>query len=129
MAQIDVGMSEVSRTAEEFELASKATEGNANDAVVELAEEIKEEFEDTAPVDTGEYRDSWFLVEAEENLVYLVNSADHAKYIVFPNSRFVGHPGADAPGRGIYHNIRGIAHSKKSEWQQTLIGRILDEIV
>lgn len=128
MVDISIDTSDVSRTQEQFQEASEATKGVANDALREFGEEVKEEFEATAPVDTGEYRDSWFIVEARDDLIYIVNSADHAKYLVFPNSRFKGHEGADAPARGIYHNIRGIVHSKRSEWEAGLLGKIRNKL-
>lgn len=129
MVEFDVGISGASNTQEQLKMASEAASGNANEALVEFCEEVKEEFEDTAPVDTGHYRDSWFLIEADDNLVYIVNSANHAKYLVFPNSRFRGHPGADAPGLGIYHNIRGILHSKQSEWEASLLGKLRNKLL
>lgn len=101
--------------------------GVANEALVEFAEEVKEEIETTAPVDTGEYRDSWRIEEVRENEVWLVSDAEHGKYIVFPNANFVGHPNADDPGRGIYHNIRGIIKKKRSEFEATVAAKMGDK--
>lgn len=129
MVDIDVGMSDVSHTQEQFEAAAEASKGNANDALREFAEEVRDEFEETSPVDTGEYKSSWFIIEADDNLVYIVNSANHAKYLVFPNSHFMGNPGADVPSRGIYHNVRGIVHQKKSEWEASLLGKLRNKLI
>lgn len=104
------------------------TKGVANEALVEFAKECKDEIESTAPVDTGEYRDSWYIIQAKENLVYLVNNAEHGKYVVFPNSAMVGSPSADLPSQGILHNVRGIIHEKKSEYEASFIQKLRNKL-
>lgn len=124
MVDIAVDYTGVNRTDEQLQAMSEASKGQAHDAVRELGEEIKAEFENTAPVDSGEYRDSWYLVEGGEEVVYIINNADHAKYVVFPNKAMLGVTTADDPARGILHNVRGRAQSKASEWENSLFEKI-----
>lgn len=100
------------------ELSSKMAEGfgvtkkDVNDTLLEVAEEIKQAEEDTSPVDTGAYRDSWYIEPIAEDEVLILSDGDdapHNKYVMLPNQRFVGNPKADIPSQGILHNYKGVA--------------------
>lgn len=92
--------------------------GGTNDELRDLAEDILDEIEATAPVDTGEYKSSWRIEEISEGEVWLVNDAEHAPYLVFPNSWFreigVGN------SVGILHNVKAIVYSYRTD----IIGRL-----
>lgn len=89
------------------------------------AERLKKKIEETSPVDTGRYKADWRIEEDEsENMIYIVNSVPYAKHLVFPNSNFVGSDKADKPGEGILHNVRGIVHSNKMKFTDTILGAI-----
>lgn len=104
------------------------SKGTANDALREMAEDIKDEIEATAPVDTGEYKESWSIVEVSENHVVIVNEADHAKYLVFPNSKMQGVSSADDPARGILHNVRGIVRNNINEHRASFVQRLKSKL-
>ena len=103
------------------ELSSKMAEGfgvtksDVDDTLLEVAKEIKEAEENTAPVDTGDYRDSWYIEAISEGEVLILSDGDdapHNKYVMLPNQRFVGNPIADIPSQGILHNYKGVAKRK-----------------
>jgi len=88
------------------------TKGEVNDALMEAAEEIKEAEQDTAPVDTGDYKNSWYIEPISEDEVLVLSDGDeapHNKYVMLPNQRFVGNPKADIPSQGVLHNYKGVA--------------------
>lgn len=88
------------------------TKGDVNDALMEAAEEIKEKEQETAPVDSGDYRDSWYIEPISEEEVLILsdgNDAPHNKYVMLPNQRFVGNPKADISSQGVLHNYKGVA--------------------
>lgn len=91
-----------------------AARNRTNQQLMEKAREVKADLEDTAPVDTGEYRDSWYVFPAKRNEVWVLNEADHTQYVMLPNSNFVGKAGADVPSQGILHNVKGIAQGHSS---------------
>jgi len=80
-----------------------------NQALLETAREVREDLEKTAPVDSGEYRDSWYVFQVAEDEVWVLNEADHAKFVMLPNSKMVGSNKADLPSSGILHNVKGVA--------------------
>lgn len=90
------------------QLGTNARE-RTNDALRETAEDVKADLEDTSPVDTGQYRDSWYIFEAAEDEVWVLNSTDYAKHVMLPNSRMQGSTKADMPSMGILHNVKGVA--------------------
>lgn len=98
--------------------------GKANEELVEVAEELKDEIQKTAPYDTGEYHDSWSIEEISEDTVFLVNDADHAPHVVFPNPVMQGVSTADDPAAGILHNVRRIVAEKQQDVEQGWISRI-----
>lgn len=108
-----------------LESLASASPGKANDALKEFAEDTKRELQSTSPVDTGEYKASWELIEVAEDEVWLVNTAPHAKYVAFPNAQMVGVTSADDPARGILHNVRGIVHQREKAlgltWRDKLL--------
>lgn len=101
----------------EQRLAKLGTQGQtrANRALLQTAEEVKDEIEETAPVDTGEYQNSWYILQVAEDEVWVLNSAEHAKFVMLPNQVMVNSSKADLPASGILHNVEGIAkgHQKK----------------
>lgn len=100
------------------------TRGMADEDLRELAEEIEDELIDTSPVDTGEYKASWEIREVSPTEIHIVNTASHAKYLVYPNRRMIGSPSADRPAEGIIHNVKGIVLKKKAENRDGLIPNI-----
>jgi len=105
-----------------------------NDALMETAEEIKAEIEETAPVDTGAYEGSWYIEPIAEDEVWVLSSGDeaeHNKYLMLPNQNFVGSSGADLPAQGIYHNVEGIAKRHQKQMNTSVadkIGRFLKSL-
>jgi len=104
--------------ANRLDSSTAGVKSEVNDALIETAEEIKEEIEDTAPVDTGAYKNSWYIEPIAEDQVWILSSSDEAdynKYLMLPNQNFVGSANADVPSQGIYHNVEGIGkkHRKK----------------
>lgn len=95
----------------EHRLAQLGTEGQtqANKALVETAEKVKSDLEDTSPVDTGEYQSSWYSLQVAEDEVWILNEADHAKYVMLPNQVMVNSAKADLPASGVLHNVKGVA--------------------
>lgn len=96
-----------------------------NNGLMSSAVDIKKEIERTSPVDTREYQNSWYIKPVAEDEVWILNRADHAKFLVLPNSNFIGSSGADIPTQGIYHNIKGIAKGEQSG----LVSAIQDQIM
>lgn len=85
-----------------------------NQALMQTAREVKDDLEETSPHDTGEYENSWYIYPAKNDEVWILNSADHAKYVMLPNSRMVGSDKADLPTSGVLHNAEGVAKGKSS---------------
>lgn len=85
----------------------------ANRALVKTGEEVQEELESTSPVDTGEYQASWYMMQVAEDEVWILNEADHAKYVMLPNQVMVNSTKADLPASGILHDVKGVAKSKQ----------------
>lgn len=105
------------------ELGTSAGE-QANDALADAAERVKDDLEKTSPVDTGEYKDSWYIFEAAEDEVWVLNEADHAKYVMLPNSVMVGSSEADLPSTGVLHNVKGVAKGHQAQVRQEIIQRL-----
>lgn len=95
-----------------------------NQALMETAREIKADLEDTSPVDTGEYRDSWYIFQVDFNEVWILNEADHAKYVILPNSKMVGSSNADLPAQGILHNVKGVAKNHQKGLRSNMAEQI-----
>jgi len=101
------------------ELESAADPGDEVGGELEsFARDLLDEFVQTSPVDTGEYRSSWSMERRNKYVVLLKNDADHAPYLVYPNSQMVGARGANS--RGILHNVRGMTFEKKSEFRDAI---------
>ena len=110
-------------TAAKIAAKREAVEVAVGDGQEEFAEELKDEVQKTAPVRTGNYRDDWEVEEVDGNY-YLVNDVDYARYLVFPNSKFVGSAKADQPGKGILHNVRGIVYSRRNRYKAKVVAKI-----
>lgn len=110
----------------ERRLSETATLGQrkADEALRETAEDMKSDLEDSSPVDTGEYQDSWYIFPVDEGEVWILNEADHAKYVMLPNSKMVGSSKADLPGSGVLHNVKGRARRHSGSYRQSLIENI-----
>ncbi len=124
MGSFDVEMVGEQQVKDTFNNMASGAGESANDALVETAEEIKSDLEDSSPVDSGEYRDSWYIFEVAEDEVWILNEADHAKYVMLPNSKMVGSSKADLPAQGVLHNAKGVAKSN----QKLLINNFADEL-
>lgn len=109
----DVGVEIVGDSPGDIErrLSKLGTQGQtrANEALVETAEKVQDELEQTSPVDTGEYQSSWYMFQVAEDEVWILNEADHAKYVMLPNQRMVNSGKADLPASGVLHNAKGVA--------------------
>lgn len=114
----------------EQRLAETSTLGRrrVNEALRETAEEVKADLEATSPVDTGEYQGSWYIFPVEEGEVWILNEADHAKFVMLPNTQMIGSPHADLPGSGVLHNVKGRAKRHKEAYRQGLIDGLTDMI-
>lgn len=110
----------------ENRLAQLSTQGQtrANRALVDAAENVKEDLEKTSPVDTGEYQASWYTMQVAEDEVWILNEADHAKYVMLPNQNMVNSSKADLPASGILHDVKGVAKSH----QKTLNLNLAEEL-
>lgn len=100
--------------------------GSTNDALLETAEDVKDKLEETSPVDTGEYEDSWYIQEVSEGEVWVLNEADHARYVMLPNSVMIGSAKADLPVSGVLHNTKGIARSEANDLNANVSEQIED---
>jgi hypothetical protein len=94
-------------------LAQLGTQGQtrANEALREAGKDVKDELENTSPVDTGEYKQSWYMMQVAEDEVWILNEADHAKYVMLPNQKMVNSGKADLPASGILHDVKGVARN------------------
>jgi hypothetical protein len=97
--------------AERLTALGTQSQTRANEALVEAGKEIKDELENTSPVDTGEYQSSWYMMQVDEDEVWILNEADHAKFVMLPNQVMVNSPKADLPASGILHDVKGVAKS------------------
>lgn len=114
---------------EQIESLTSGLGEKTDESLKETAEEIKDEIEATAPVDSGDYRDSWYIKEGDEETVFILSDSDeaeHNKYLLLPNQNFVGSPGADVPSQGIYHNIKAIAEEKQQDMKNSLSNALSD---
>lgn len=107
---------------------NQAARQRTNDALMETARDIKDDLEKTSPVDTGEYQKSWYIFPVDYNEVWILNEADHAKYVILPNSKMVNSSSADLPSQGILHNIKGVAKGHQSSLQMNMADEFKDLI-
>lgn len=99
----------------EKRLSQLGTQGQtrANSALLESAQEIQKALEQTSPVDTGQYQSSWYIFQAAEDEVWILNDAPHAKYVILPNQVMVNSSKADLPASGVLHDVKGVARENK----------------
>lgn len=95
-----------------------------NSALLDSAQEVQKSLEKTSPVDTGEYQSSWYIFQAAEDEVWILNEAEHAQYVMLPNQRMVNSDKADLPASGVLHDVKGVAR----EHQKTLHTGMVDEL-
>lgn len=110
----------------ENRLAELGTQGQTrtNSALLDSAQEVQKSLEKTSPVDTGEYQSSWYIFQAAEDEVWILNEAEHAQYVMLPNQRMVNSDKADLPASGVLHDVKGVAR----EHQKTLHTGMVDEL-
>lgn len=99
-----------------------------NQALMETAREVKEDLEDTSPYDTGEYENSWYIYPAKNEEVWILNEADHAPFVMLPNSKMVGSDKADLPTSGVLHNAEGVARGNSSSLS-TNIQQAMEDLI
>lgn len=129
MVEMDVQMVDgnIDQLEQQVDELSALGKEAVNNSLQQTAASVKKDIEDTAPVDTGDYKGSWYTKQASENLVFILSDGDkapHNVHLLFPNSNFVGSPGADIPSQGIYHNVKGIAKSYNDELLENLTNEI-----
>lgn len=105
-----------------------AARKRTNEALMETARGVKTDLEKSSPVDTGEYRDSWYIYSVSYNEVWVLDSADHAQYVMLPNQRMVGSANADLPSQGILHDVKGVA-KKHSDNMQLDLSEALQKMI
>jgi hypothetical protein len=105
-----------------------AAQTSANDALVETGKEVQKDLEKTSPVDTGEYQSSWYMMEVAKDEVWILNSADHAKYVMLPNQVMVNSSKADLPASGILHDVKGVAKNHQKTLGLNMVEQLQDMI-
>lgn len=100
---------------------SEAARGRTESGLLKTAHEVKEDLEATSPVDTGEYQGSWYVYPVQYDEVWVLNSANHARFVMLPNSRMVNSASADLPSQGILHNVKGVARGHQSGLRLNMI--------
>lgn len=92
----------------------------------EHAEYLLQRIRNTAPVDSGEYKNDWRIEDDRggDDEIHIVNSVPYGAYLVFPNQRMIGSIKADDPSRGIIHNVRGLVHSEQTGFKTAIIRAI-----
>lgn len=93
------------------------------------AEFLLKRIQETAPVETGEYKNDWRIEQRMiegDKVTVIVNTTDHGPYLVFPNQTMVGSESADDPARGIIHNVRGIVKDAENDYEDSMIDILKD---
>ena len=94
-----------------------------NSALMDTARDVKDDLVETSPVDTGDYRSSWYIMQVDYNEVWILSNseiADHNEYVMLPNSRMVGSSNADLPSQGILHNVKGVARKHQDNLRMNM---------
>lgn len=110
---------------------SNAVSGSTDEGLKETAIEIKADIEETAPVDTGDYKDSWELEEVAEDEIWVISRGDdapHNQFVMLPNSKMVGSSKADLPSVGVLHNVKGVARNHQNDLVSNIKNAIEDVI-
>ncbi len=105
-----------------------AVRRRTNEALRKTAEEIKEDLEDTSPVDTGEYQESWYIQPIANDEIWILNSADHAKFVMLPNRQMIGVASADFPSQGILHAVKSRAKQHSDSYRGNMVEELQDMI-
>ena len=105
-----------------------ATRRRTNAALRKTAEEVKQDLQDTSPVDTGEYQNSWYIMPIDYNEVWILNEADHAKYVMLPNRQMIGVANADFPAQGILHAVKSRAKQHSDSYRGNMVEELQDMI-
>lgn len=110
-------------------LKATATSGRrrTNNALRQTAEDIKKDIEDTAPVDSGAYKSSWYVQPISEEEVWVLSASDeapHNQYLMLPNENFVGSSRADRPASGVYHDVVAVAQNHQKNFRGNLAQQI-----
>lgn len=109
-------------------LSSLGTQGRrrVNNGLRQTAEEVKEDLEESSPVDSGEYQKSWYILPVDNDEVWILNEAEHAQYVMLPNTQMINASGADLPAQGILHNVKGRAKQHNDSLKQNVIQELQD---
>ncbi len=99
-----------------------------NAALMETAQEVKEDLQDTSPVDTGEYQESWYIQPVSNNEVWVLNGADHAKFVMLPNRQMIGVANADFPSQGILHAVKSRAKQHSDSYRGNMVEQLKDMV-
>jgi len=115
MSEFDVEIigDEPGEIEERLSALGTTAQSRTNDALLETAEDVKNDLEQSSPVDTGEYKGSWYIFQVDEGEVWILNEAEHAQFVMLPNSVMVGSSEADLPASGVLHNVKGVARNHK----------------
>lgn len=97
-----------------------------NAALRQTAEEVKADLENTSPVDSGEYQSSWYIQPVDDDEIWILNEADHAKFVMLPNTKMIGSNKADLPAQGILHNVKGVARKHSDTNRANLVEQLRD---
>lgn len=114
----------------EQRLSKTATTGRrrVNNALRDTAEEVKNDLEASSPVETGVYQGSWYIFPVKEDEVWILNEAEHAKFVMLPNTKMVNASGADLPASGVLHNVKGRAKKHSESYKQNMIEELQEFI-
>jgi len=105
-----------------------ATRRRTNAALRKTAEEVKEDLEETSPVDTGKYQESWYIRPIANDEVWILNGAEHAKYVMLPNRQMIGVANADFPAQGILHAVKSRAKQHSDSYRENMVEELQDMI-
>jgi hypothetical protein len=95
-------------------------------ALRETAEKVKADLEKTSPVDSGQYQSSWYIQPIDQDEIWILNEADHAKFVMLPNTKMIGSNKADLPAQGILHNVKGVARKHSDTNRENLVEQLRD---
>ena len=99
-----------------------------NNALRKTAEEVKEDLVESSPVDDGVYQRSWYIQPISYNEIWILNEADHAQYVMLPNTQMINATGADFPAQGILHGVKSRARQHSDSYRQNMVQELQDMI-
>ena len=102
--------------------AQKGVDAQTQASVEKFTKRLYTEIYITSPVDTGHYKNSWRMERPEPMEIHIINDADYANHLIYPNTQMIGATGADRPSVGILHNVRGIVHNHRGKLDAQIEG-------